>query len=109
MPQDGGEPMPPQENKKIAYLLDLQTICITDLHAVQPPRRQLHLFDLDTQKRSTLLNYCNYVQWVPESDVVVAQNRGNLSVWYNIRSPDKATIYQIKGDEKLSAAMAALK
>ncbi|KAG6623993.1 intraflagellar transport protein 172 [Phytophthora cinnamomi] len=25
-------------------------------------------------------------------------NRGNLSVWYNIRSPDKATIYQIKGD-----------
>jgi hypothetical protein len=24
----------------------------------------------------TLLNYCNYVQWVPDSDVVVAQNRG---------------------------------
>ncbi|KAF1773853.1 WD40/YVTN repeat-like-containing domain [Phytophthora cactorum] len=112
MPQDGGDRIPPQENKKIAYLLDLQTICINDLHArgastlnsrgnlllFRDKRRQLHLFDLDTQKRSTLLNYCNYVQWVPESDVVVAQNRGNLSVWYNIRSPDKATIYQIKGD-----------
>ncbi|KUF97591.1 L-amino-acid oxidase [Phytophthora nicotianae] len=123
MPQDGGDSSPPQENKKIAYLLDLQTICITDLHArgastvnhdsrvdwlelnsrgnlllFRDKRRQLHLFDLDTQKRSTLLNYCNYVQWVPESDVVVAQNRGNLCVWYNIRAPDKATIYQIKGD-----------
>ncbi|RLN31787.1 hypothetical protein BBO99_00001824 [Phytophthora kernoviae] len=123
MPQDGGDASSPAENKKIAYLLDLQTICITDLHArgastvnhdsrvdwlelnsrgnlllFRDKRRQLHLFDVDTQKRSTLLNYCNYVQWVPESDVVVAQNRGNLSVWYNIRSPDKATIYQIKGD-----------
>ena len=27
-------------------------------------------------RQVTLLNYCNYVQWVPESDVVVAQNRG---------------------------------
>ncbi|KAF0719234.1 hypothetical protein AaE_010489, partial [Aphanomyces astaci] len=52
---------------------------------------------MDTQTRSTLLNYCNYVQWVPDSDVVVAQNRTSLYVWYNIRSPDKATIYQIKG------------
>lgn len=111
------------ENKKVAYLLDLQTIAIKDLHLqvsstvnhdaridwlelnsrgnlllFRDKRRQLHLFDLDAQKRSTLLHYCNYVQWVPESDVVVAQNRGNLSVWYNIRAPDKATIYQIKGD-----------
>lgn len=111
------------ENKKIAYLLDLQTIAIKDLHLhvtttvnhdsridwlelnsrgnlllFRDKRRQLHLFEVETQKRSTLLNYCNYVQWVPESDVVVAQNRANLSVWYNIRAPDKATIYQIKGD-----------
>lgn len=110
-------------NKKIAYLLDLQTISIKDLHLhvsstvnhdsrvdwlelnargslllFRDKRRQLHLFDLDAQKRSTLVHYCNYVQWVPDSDVVVAQNRSNLSVWYNIRAPDKATIYQIKGD-----------
>ncbi|KAL0586022.1 hypothetical protein ABG067_004345 [Albugo candida] len=110
-------------NKKIAYLLDLQTICIKDLHShtsatvnhdcridwlelngrgnlllFRDKRRQLHLFDAEAQHRVTLLNYCNYVQWVPDSDVVVAQNRSNLSVWYNIRAPDKATIYQIKGD-----------
>ena len=41
---------------------------------------------------------CNYVQWVPDSDVVVAQNRGNLCVWYNIDNPDQPTIVQIKGD-----------
>ncbi|KDO34175.1 hypothetical protein SPRG_01418 [Saprolegnia parasitica CBS 223.65] len=115
--------LPSDDNKKMAFLLDLQTISVKDLHVhasttvnhdarvdwlelnahgnlllFRDKRRQLHLFDMDTQTRSTLLNYCNYVQWVPDSDVVVAQNRNNLYVWYNIRSPDKATIYQIKGD-----------
>ena len=46
-------------------------------------RRQLHLYDIKQQQRHTLLNYCSYVQWVPGSDVVVAQNRGNLCVWYS--------------------------
>ncbi|OQS01442.1 intraflagellar transport protein [Achlya hypogyna] len=120
--QDAGK-APADDNKKMAFLLDLQTIAVKDLHAhnsttinhdarvdwlelnahgslllFRDKRRQLHLFDMETQTRSTLLNYCNYVQWVPDSDVVVAQNRANLYVWYNIRSPDKATIYQIKGD-----------
>jgi intraflagellar transport protein 172 len=124
MSQKSGNSTPETtENKKIAFLLDLQTISVKDLHfhssstinhdsridwlelnsrgnllLFRDKRRQLHLYDLDAQKRSTLLNYCNYVQWVPDSDVVVAQNRSNLSVWYNIRYPDKATIYQIKGD-----------
>lgn len=35
---------------------------------------------------------------MPHSDVVVAQNRTNLCVWYNIDDPDKVTIYSIKGD-----------
>lgn len=35
---------------------------------------------------------------MPNSDVVVAQNRGNLCVWYSIEDPDKVTMYQIKGD-----------
>ena len=61
-------------------------------------RRQLMLFDLHTQVKTTLLNYCNYVQWVPDSDVVVAQNRGNLCVWYNINAPDKVSNFPIKGD-----------
>ena len=61
-------------------------------------RRHLHLYTIANQTRTTLLNYCNYAQWVPESDVVVAQNRNNLCVWYNVHSPDKVTIHELKGD-----------
>ena len=118
---DGGED---GENKKIAYLLDIHTVRVLDLASgrgiatinhdarvdwlelngrgnlllFRDKRRQLHLYDIISLNRSTLLNYCNYVQWVPNSDVVVAQNRNNLCVWYNISAPDKVTMYQIKGD-----------
>ena len=110
--------------KKVAYLLDLQTIRITDLvtgiteatvtHEAKvdwmemngratkllfrDKRRALHLYDIATQTRSTLLSFSSYVQWVPNSDVVVAQNRGNLCVWYHIEAPEKVTVVPIKGD-----------
>ncbi|CAK0863800.1 unnamed protein product, partial [Prorocentrum cordatum] len=111
--------------KVIAYLLDLMTVRICDITTNQTlatvshdnridwlelnpntanklifrdKRRQLYLFDIETQQRTTLLNYCNYVQWVPESDVVVAQNRGQLCVWYSINAPDRVTLHEIKGD-----------
>ncbi len=61
-------------------------------------RKQLHLFNVREQKKTTLLNFCTYVNWVPDSDVVVAQNRSNLCVWYSIDEPDKVTMYNIKGD-----------
>ena len=61
-------------------------------------RRALHLFDIATQTRSTLLSFCSYVQWVPASDVVVAQNRGSLCVWYHIDAPERVTVVPIKGD-----------
>jgi intraflagellar transport protein 172 len=115
----GGEP-----TKIIAYLLDPLTICIQDLRfsnqiiqvshdskidylelnpggnklLFRDKRRQLHLYNLKEQKKQTLLNYCKYVSWVPSSDVVVAQNRNNLCVWYSIEEPDKVTMHQIKGD-----------
>ena len=60
-------------------------------------RRQLHLYNIKEQKKQTLLNYCKFVGWVPRSDVVVAQNRNNLCVWYSIEEADKVTMYQIKG------------
>uniref|UniRef100_A0A8C6TKI7 IFT80/172/WDR35 TPR domain-containing protein n=1 Tax=Neogobius melanostomus TaxID=47308 RepID=A0A8C6TKI7_9GOBI len=47
---------------------------------------------------TTLLGFCSFVQWVPGSDVVVAQNRNNLCVWYSIDSPESATMFPIKGD-----------
>ena len=112
------------EVKKVAYLLDLQTIRITDLvtgiteatvtHEAKvdwmemngratkllfrDKRRALHLYDIASQTRSTLLSFSSYVQWVPNSDVVVAQNRGNLCVWYHIDAPEKVTVVPIKGD-----------
>lgn len=145
----GPEGAPPEDNKKIAYLLDAQTVRRQTLAALCPrprphptprlpacqirildlvsgatsatvnhdsrvdwlelnsrgslllfrdKRRRLHLYDVARQQRSTLLSYCNYAQWVPDSDVVVAQRRSQLCVWYNIRAPEKMTSYDIKGD-----------
>ncbi|CAG2069487.1 unnamed protein product, partial [Timema podura] len=42
--------------------------------------------------------YYKPLVWVPGSDVVVAQSRNNLCVWYNIDSPDQVTLFPIKGD-----------
>lgn len=111
------------DNKKVAFLLDAQTICVKDLVSqssitishdskidwlelngranlllFRDKRRYLHLYNTDIQVRSQLLSFCTYVQWVPNSDVVVAQNRSNLCVWYNINAPDQITIHPIKGD-----------
>lgn len=60
------------------------------------PPSQLHLYDLESGARTTLLSFCSYVQWVPGSDVVVAQNRGNLCIWYSIDSPESVTMFPIK-------------
>lgn len=61
-------------------------------------RKQLYLYSIKEQTKQSLLNYCKFINWVPNSDVVVAQNRSNLCVWYSIEEPDKVTMYQIKGD-----------
>lgn len=45
-------------------------------------RRTLHLATVAKQERTTLARACSYAQWVPASEVVVAQSRSNLLVWY---------------------------
>merc|ERR1739841_8923 len=45
-----------------------------------------------------MLEFCKYAQWVPDSDVVVAQGRDTLCVWYAIDTPEKVTTFPIKGD-----------
>ncbi|BFY99323.1 hypothetical protein BsWGS_02362 [Bradybaena similaris] len=113
-----------QENKKMAYLIDLKTVAIIDIltglniaqvshdnridwlelnetgHKLlyRDNKLKLHLYDIDSQQKNSILNYCSYVQWVPGSDVVVAQNRGSLCVWYNIEAPERVTMVPIKGD-----------
>lgn len=65
-------------------------------------------YNLRTQTRGTLLNYCTYVQWVPDSDVVVAQNRGALCVWYNIHAPDQARSATLTPNETKPLAQALI-
>ena len=61
-------------------------------------RKQLVLYNLIDQKKNTLLNYCTFASWVIGSEVVVAQSKSILYVWYSIEDPDKVTLYDIKGD-----------
>ncbi|XP_078397553.1 intraflagellar transport protein 172 homolog isoform X1 [Cetorhinus maximus] len=113
-----------EDNKKLAYLVDIKTIAVVDLlsgynlaaighdtkidwlelnetgHKLlfRDKRLGLHLFDIEDNTKTTILNYCTYVQWVPGSDVAVAQNRGSLCVWYNIDAPERVTMFPLKGD-----------
>ena len=54
-------------------------------------KEELHIRRVRTteryQERVTLLGFCQYVQWVPGSDVVVAQSRNSLCVWYSLAAP----------------------
>ena len=46
-------------------------------------RLRLFLYDIATERKESLISYCSYVQWVPGSDVIVAQGRAQqLSVWW---------------------------
>ena len=61
-------------------------------------RLRLYVYDLETEEKVSLLSYCSYAQWVPGSDVVVGQNRNQLSVWYNINDVDRVNHIAVKGD-----------
>lgn len=113
-----------ESNRKIAYLLDPVTIRVVDVdtystiatiphdsridflelnprctHLVfRDKKRQLYLYDFTSQKKTTLLTFCSYVQWVPLSDVIVAQNKNTMCIWYTLSNPDRMTKREIKGD-----------
>ncbi|XP_048371540.1 intraflagellar transport protein 172 homolog [Sphaerodactylus townsendi] len=113
-----------EENKRLAYLMDIKTIATVDLlggynigtishdskidwlelnetgHKLlfRDKKMRLQLYDIEGTTKTTILSYCSYVQWVPGSDVVVAQNRNSLCVWYNIDTPERVTMFPIKGD-----------
>uniref|UniRef100_A0A2K6MV73 Intraflagellar transport protein 172 homolog n=1 Tax=Rhinopithecus bieti TaxID=61621 RepID=A0A2K6MV73_RHIBE len=113
-----------EDNKKLAYLIDFKTIAIVDLiggynigtvsheshvdwlelnetgHRLLFRDRKLclHLYDIESCSKTMILNFCSYVQWVPGSDVLVAQNRNSMCVWYNIEAPETVTMFTIRGD-----------
>lgn len=89
--------VPPSQ--KLAYLVDVQTVRVLDVGAgssqtvshdsevdwlelnqkgshllFRDRRRHLHLFVCATGERTLLLNYVGYVQWVPDSDVIVVRS-----------------------------------
>jgi len=56
------------------------------------------MYSISEQKKETLLSYCKYAAWIPRSDVVVAQGKSTLYIWYNIEEITNVTQYQIKGN-----------
>ena len=100
----------------IAYLIDKQTICIKDIISqvtaivnhdnrvdfielntrgqlllFRDRKFSLHIFDVTSQSKTHLLSDCGYVQWVPDSDVVVAQRNSTMCVWYNLSIPSEVS------------------
>ena len=112
------------DNKKLAYLIDLKTAAVVDLVSGTPlgqifhdtkidwldlnetgkkllfrdKKFKLHLYDLEERNKSTLSAFCGFVQWVPGSDVIVAQSRDQLCVWYNADTPDRVSTQPIRGE-----------
>uniref|UniRef100_A0A3P9LP27 Intraflagellar transport 172 n=1 Tax=Oryzias latipes TaxID=8090 RepID=A0A3P9LP27_ORYLA len=107
-----------EDNKKLAYLIDMKTIAVdllkginvgtinhnskilwlelneTGRHLLFRDRKlQLHLYHIKSSARTTLLSYCSFAQWVPGSDVVVAQSDRNLCIWYSVDSPESVTTF----------------
>ena len=97
--------------KMLSYLLDLRTICIKDLvkmttvsveHTVaidflelnttcshlifRDKKQDLFLYQVATRSKSLIISNCGYTQWVPCTDVLVAQSGHKMCVWYNIQA-----------------------
>lgn len=49
-------------------------------------------------RKQLLLPKALFVQWIIQSDVVVAQTEANLAVWYNIDMPEHITLIPVRGE-----------
>lgn len=110
--------------KVIAYLFDLKTVCVLDLvtnfqmcvwnHGkridwielnetgkkmlFRDRSQRLHIIDILTQESQVILNFCGFVQWVPGSDVIVAQSQEKVYIWYDLAKP---VVQEIAGGTKV--------
>jgi intraflagellar transport protein 172 len=48
-------------------------------------------------KSIAILNLCSFVQWVPNTEILVAQSRQDLFVWYNLDNYQNPQVKQING------------
>ncbi|XP_062344303.1 intraflagellar transport protein 172 homolog isoform X2 [Cinclus cinclus] len=90
------------ENKKLAYLIDIKTIATVDLVGGYNAGTISHDSKIDwlelNETGHKLLFRDKKMRWVPGSDVVVAQNRSSLCIWYNIDAPERVTMFPLKGE-----------
>ncbi|KAJ6223282.1 hypothetical protein RDWZM_001827 [Blomia tropicalis] len=108
--------------KVFAYLLDVKTISVVDLTTglqictwshneridwielnetgnkliYRDKALKLILLNILNQEFSILLNICGFVQWVPGSDVIVAQSKDRIYVWYDFSKP---VVFPVQGGE----------
>lgn len=112
------------DNKKLAYLMDQKTISVVDLMLAQmvaqighdskidwlelsetadkllfrDRKMRLWLVAVASGRKQAVLANVSWVQWVPQSDVAVAQSDDTLAVWYNMDMPEHVTMMPVRGD-----------
>ena len=57
----------------------------------------LNIKSNESYKSITILNLCSFVQWVPNTEILVAQSRQDLFVWYNLDNYQNPQVKQING------------
>ncbi|VDM16004.1 unnamed protein product [Hydatigera taeniaeformis] len=111
--------------KRMAYMLDPKTVNVVDLTSgltighynhdvcldwielsekanhllLRDRKRQLLILNTETFASSILLPFCAFVQWIPQSDAIVAQTKDNISIWYNIDAIDRVTKVPLQGGD----------
>ncbi|XP_013140063.1 PREDICTED: intraflagellar transport protein osm-1, partial [Papilio polytes] len=111
------------DRKHLAYLLDKQTVAVLDLvtgvqvgqwwHEARvdwlelnesarlllyrDTRRNLTLLRLDTADKETIARGVSFVQWIENSDAVVAQTHTHLLIWYSAWEPGSVESVECEG------------
>ncbi|XP_068618701.1 intraflagellar transport protein 172 homolog [Battus philenor] len=111
------------DRKHLAYLLDKQTVAVLDLvtgvqvgqwwHEARvdwlelnesarlllfrDTRRTLTLLRLDTADKECIARNVSFVQWIENSDAVVAQTQSHLLIWYSAWEPGCVETVECEG------------
>ncbi|KAL0822632.1 hypothetical protein ABMA28_004664 [Loxostege sticticalis] len=120
---EGGGHGEARERKHLAYLLDRQTIAVVDLTTgvqlgqwwhearvdwlelnetgqlllLRDTRRRLSLLRLETGDKEIIASGVGFVQWIENSDAVVAQTPTHLLIWYSVWEADSAEMAECSG------------
>ncbi|CAH2039718.1 unnamed protein product, partial [Iphiclides podalirius] len=111
------------DRKHLAYLLDRQTVAVHDmvtgvqlgqwwhdtrvdwlelnesgqLLLFRDTRRTLNLLRLDKGEKETIARGVSFVQWIENSDAVVAQTQTHLLIWYDAWEPGSVEAVECEG------------